>query len=492
VAGALALIAATVAVVTRDRGRIYPNIFIADQPMGGLSRAEAEQALARTAIPRPDSRVNVRVADATHRCRLNDIGVSLAVGGALDRAYDVGRTGPWLRRLRERAVCPWKRTDIVVPAVVDAGRVREFVADCARRFDHAPVNAAVEVNGREVCIQPGSPGVNVETLESAEAVETWAGGCCREELRLPVHFTGPVVTADRLKGVDTVLSCVETTLSGSSRDRRHNIALAAAAINGLILSPGAVFSYNQVVGPRTEETGYRKAPIIYRGTLVPGTGGGACQLSSTLYQAALLAGLEIVARSHHSHPVPYTPAGLDATVVYDSMDLKFRVTSEHPVALQARMRDRKLICRVLGHGPAPRIELVREVTWIHPPQPRVVEDPELAPGERVIEVEPRRGVRVRVVRRRATGAAGAADLVSTDHYSYRRGVIRQGVAPAAPEPAAEEAESPPVASGGQAPDGSAPATPTRAGEMKKERARMLTSGADCTIITPILAGLEAT
>ncbi|UCH33091.1 MAG: VanW family protein [Armatimonadota bacterium] len=444
VIAAAALLVAGLAVATRDRGRVYPHVSVAGHDLGGLERSAARDALAKAPLPRGDTPLSVRIGASTHRCRLRDTGAAFSTDLAVEQAYAVGRTGSALQRLRERARSYWQRTDVPVPVVVDDEAARAFVKRCARRFNRSPTDASVETNSGQVRVTPGEPGLTVEADGGLQAVEEWARGGCKRDLRLPVWFMGPAITADRLKAIDTVLASVRTSVAGSSRDRRHNVALSAAAVDGCILMPGASFSYNEVVGPRTEQTGYRTAPVIRRGKLVPGTGGGACQLSSTLYQAALLAGLEIVARSHHSRPVPYTRAGLDATVVYGAIDLKFRNCLEHPVVLRAGIEDRRLKCEVLGHGPPPEMEFVRRVRWLEPPPPQVIEDPMLAVGERVVEVEPRRGITVQVLRRAGGAEAAAAEPISTDYYAAERAVIRQGTGtgPSPPMPGATDAERP--------------------------------------------------
>ena len=416
------------ALLADDHGQFFPNVFVAGKNLGGMERGSVRGCLFIGApIPADDDPVTVKVGVASHRCALKETGVSFSLDQALERAYAVGRTGSPLRQFAERIASYLRRTDIAVPAVVDAARANAFAEELTRRFDRAPVDARAEVEGGAVHVTSGQPGLKVVGEEVLEAVSAWARGGCRGELRMPVRFTGPTVTADRLQGVDIVLASLSTSLAGSSRNRRHNVALAAAAVDGRILAPGEVFSYNRVVGPRTEETGYRTAPVIVHGKLVPGTGGGACQLSSTLYQAALLAGLEIVARSHHSHPVAYTKAGLDATVVYGAMDLKFRNNTQHPVALAAHVRNGRLACALLGHGPAPRLELVREVGKIAPPEPQVIEDPDLAPGERKVEAAAVSGLRVRVLRRSRQAGASGAQVISTDYYAPRREVVRVSV-----------------------------------------------------------------
>jgi len=422
--------AALLVLLLRDTGRIYPNIYVAGVKVGAMERNTIRASPwvegARPAMPLPETSIVVRAGDASYRHKLDDTGVAFDLERALDRAYAVGRTGPPLQQVLDRLESYARRTDIPIPAVVDDRQAIAFARDCARRLNRQPDNASVDVEGTKVRVTPGKPGVEVRVGDVPAAIKRWADSGCRGDLQLPARLTGALVTAEQLTSVDTLLASVRTPLSGSSRNRRHNIALAAAAVSGYVLMPGERFSYNAVVGPRTEETGYRTAPVIRSGKLVPGTGGGACQLSSTLYQAALRAGLEIVARSHHSRPVAYTPAGFDATVAYPVIDLKFRNGFEGPVVLRARVHGGRLECQVLGPGPASKVELTRQVHWIQPPEARIVEDATVPPGKRVVEVKARRGVRVRVYRRQADAAAGRGQLVSTDYYAAEAAVIRQG------------------------------------------------------------------
>src|SRR5439155_24386156 len=164
----------------------------------------------------------------------------------------------------------------------------------------------------------------------------------------PLRQVAPTVNTTHRGGINTRLATYSTALGGSSSNRRHNIRVACQAIDGTVLLPGDVFSYNNVVGPRSERAGFRTAPVIIRGELVPGTGGGICQVSSTLYNAALLADLKIVRRSHHQFPVHYVPPGRDATVAYGSLDLRFANSLSEPIALDVKSSGSRVIVHVFG------------------------------------------------------------------------------------------------------------------------------------------------
>ena len=130
--------------------------------------------------------------------------------------------------------------------------------------------------------------------------------------------------------------CV-TPLVQEQRSRTDNVALAARILDGAVVGPGEEFSFNANLGRRTEEAGYKPARVIVDGRSEAGLAGGICQVSSTLYNAALLSGMEILERHPHSRPVPYLPMGLDATVSYGSLDLRWRNPWSFPVTVRAQV-----------------------------------------------------------------------------------------------------------------------------------------------------------
>jgi vancomycin resistance protein YoaR len=135
------------------------------------------------------------------------------------------------------------------------------------------------------------------------------------------------------------ISRYTTTLYNKEENRVHNIETAAEKLNKTIVRPGEVFSFNETIGERTKDRGFKKASIIVDGEKKTGTGGGVCQISSTLYNAALLADMKILERHEHSRKVPYVPEGKDAAVVYGSKDFKFKNTKDYPVEILITVTD---------------------------------------------------------------------------------------------------------------------------------------------------------
>jgi len=163
---------------------------------------------------------------------------------------------------------------------------------------------------------------------------------------LPVH---PRVDRDLLLhiGVKKIGQYV-TYYNSGNKARSHNISLAAQAINNHVIFPGETFSFNRVVGKRTRDRGYMKAPVIVRGELAEDIGGGICQVSSTLFNAADHAGVKVIERYSHSRRVPYVPPGRDATVSWYGPDFTFKNDYSFPLLIRARAIGGRMIIRIFS------------------------------------------------------------------------------------------------------------------------------------------------
>ncbi|HZT43687.1 MAG TPA: VanW family protein [Chthonomonadaceae bacterium] len=153
-----------------------------------------------------------------------------------------------------------------------------------------------------------------------------------------------------------------TTLRGRTASQRYNARRAAEALDGKTIAPGAVFSFNRTVRSWSLDEGYVKAPVSYDGELVKAYGGGVCQTSTTLYNAALLAGLPIVERHSHVFAPHYVPPGRDAAVAQYNIDLRFRNPYPWPIRIRAEARNDRLDIRLLGRQrPSTHVEVTSEV-----------------------------------------------------------------------------------------------------------------------------------
>ena len=214
----------------------------------------------------------------------------------------------------------------------------------AAEYCSAPVDAIVDPETYEVTME--SYGYSFDMEQAQELLEQSQYG---DTLTLPMTMVTPDVLGGPIK--ETLFRdvlCEYQTKHTNSEARNTNLALACAAINGMILDPGEVFDYNTVVGQRTAEKGYRYAPAYSDGKTVQDIGGGVCQVSSTLYYCTLIADLEIINRKPHSYVSSYMPAGMDATVNWGGPDFTFRNSTNYPIRIEMWVADGYVHAKLIG------------------------------------------------------------------------------------------------------------------------------------------------
>jgi vancomycin resistance protein YoaR len=208
-------------------------------------------------------------------------------------------------------------------------------------------------------------------------------------LEVPLTILQPDITLDALKeqGIERKIMQFSTSLGASGPGRIYNVESAAKAVNGTILPPGAVFDYGKAIEKAKIEYGFREAPVIVNGKLQAGVGGGICQVSSTLYNAALRTGLEIVERRNHSLPVNYLPKGQDATFAEGYINFRFRNTTGKYLVIKAAVQGRSLTIKLFGTFPQNVTYKVHsKIVEVLPPVDKYVNDSSLPRGgSRVIQ-----------------------------------------------------------------------------------------------------------
>jgi vancomycin resistance protein YoaR len=209
------------------------------------------------------------------------------------------------------------------------------------------VRIAPDLAGRELNLGAAVPRVT-QSLEEHPGETT---------LQVPVRLQVPRLTRDRLRGITAVTGAFTTRFNPGNIKRTHNMMVAIRSINGTLLSPGEVFSLNQTVGDRTQARGYRTAIIFKNGYKVAGIGGGVSQVTGTLFNAALVAGLPIVTYRTHSQPVKYLPIGRDATVSWGNFDMKFRNSTGAPIYISYQRQGNTLTARLFGTKKTERVKI---------------------------------------------------------------------------------------------------------------------------------------
>ena len=208
--------------------------------------------------------------------------------------------------------------------------------------------------------------------------------------------TAPKITEEQAKALYKVIGTYATTTTTNS-DRNKNIELASTALNGLILQPGEEFSFNKTTGERSSAKGYRPAGAYLNGVLIEEPGGGVCQVSSTLYNAVVFAGLTTTERHAHSYEPSYVTPGEDAMVSFGGPDMKFVNNSSSAIAIRTSFADRKLKISIIG---IPILEdgvtlsmTSNKTAELDAPEPIYEEDQTMQPGEEKVIKQETKGSR---------------------------------------------------------------------------------------------------
>ena len=229
-------------------------------------------------------------------------------------------------------------TKISVPEEIDLNEIKKEIYQEAKNayVSKDPVEVHAEIEGRDLSI-------TVE--EGTKIIKNTEKSC-----KIPLKITKPEITLKEIgsEAFPNKIASFSTRFSILNKNRKNNIELASNKIDGVILKPGEIFSFNKVVGERTSEKGYKKAGAYIGGEVVQDVGGGICQVSTTLYNAALLANLEIIERSNHQFLTSYIEAGRDATVSWGGLDLKFKNTRKYPIKIDVETKNGT--CNVIIYG----------------------------------------------------------------------------------------------------------------------------------------------
>lgn len=243
---------------------------------------------------------------------------------------------------------------------ISINEVGNYLASIAPSVNIQAVNAKfILEDGKAKEFIPSEYGRNLNIEKSKglivnAIINNW------EDVNLPVDLVEPEITLDKINdlGITTLIGQGESDFKGSSKSRVHNIKIGSAKYNGTILRSGEEFSFNSILGEVNEQTGFESELVIKRGKLVKESGGGLCQVSTTVFRAAIMAGLPILERRPHSFPVKYyNPQGFDATIYPKVSDLRFKNDTPNHILIQSRIEGTKLIFDIYGPNDGRKVTL---------------------------------------------------------------------------------------------------------------------------------------
>ncbi|MFN4178780.1 MAG: VanW family protein [Armatimonadota bacterium] len=447
--------------------RIAFGVRIQGVNIGGMNLADARSTLeVKFALPASVTVAITHQGQIIRKVRLEELGIKPNFDEVLKVAFQIGRHKSLKRSLAEFLVALQGGVHLPMAYDWDEQSGLQILNQIAQSLNRSPQRALVELREGTVHIVPSRKGFEVAVEETLKAWRERLKKGQWETLPLIVTEVQPEVTTEDVASIDGVVGQATTYFRTSERNRSHNIRLAASRLDHVLIRPGETISFNELVGPRTPKRGFRVARVLVQGQFTEDFGGGVCQVSGTLYLAALKAGMEVVQRHRHSRAVAYLPPGLDAAVNFGSLDLKLRNPFDTPLYLRTFVKGGRLTVIVLGKKQqGVTYEIARSVEKLNEPITRQIPDPSLPEKVKKTVDKGSSGYRVVVCRLRVeNGIVTRRERISSDVYQVQPRVVRVGqgkrnvTAPSvqtqAPQVQASQTQtSPAVASNGSEPTG---------------------------------------
>ncbi len=430
-----------------SREVFYPNIRIADIDMEDLTKDMAIAKLNEKFQPDLDEiKITLAFEDKKWEFDYKDIDAHYNIEEKVEEAYQIGRKGSALNRLKEIYSVYKEGFSSDATLTYDISLLRDKVQQIADELNIEPVDATMEFHpnrSEKFSFTPEQAGRKMDVEATMSMIDShMTNKDYSSTINLPVSIVEPEIYEDDLRKVTHKISSFSTDLSSSSAARTSNIRIASETFNGRVVKPGEVFSLNESTGVRSKSKGYKDAAIIIGGRVEDDTAGGVCQVSSTLYNAVLLADLEIVERTKHAFPVTYIGMGRDATVVYGALDFKFRNNRNTPIFIASYTSSKRLLIEIYGEKlPNNRkIEIYTNTYSSSPaPEPERVLKKDLPPGTEQVEILSRKGYKVKTYKViYENGVKVDTILISDDYYKPIKGLIYYNPAPKEPEKPKDE------------------------------------------------------
>ena len=328
-------------------GKIYKNIYIEELNIGKMKINEAKDVVNEKYLLKP---IYIKYEDKIWCINPEDIELSYNINEAIKNAYLYTRNDNKLENIKRKCSLELnKEYNIKLNVTYNESKLSEQLSYIQRDINKQVKQATIEIisdNGQMIATK-SKEGLEVDIISLKEQIYNMIKNKDIKNINLPVKIIKPTITTEQVKSINTILGQFSTSFNEYS-SRGTNIYIAAKSTSDILIMPGDTFSYNKSTGARTWSNGYKTAKVIVNGKYVNGEGGGVCQVSTTIYNAALISGLEIQEVHNHTYPSHYVPKGRDAAVSYGYIDLKFKNNFAHPIYIKNIVSNGAITSKIYG------------------------------------------------------------------------------------------------------------------------------------------------
>ncbi len=334
---------------------IANGVHVEGVDLSGLSPEAAKGALENKISTMASTPVRLKLGENVITSSLLDLGYTCTNLDIVDSLTSIGKSGNIVERYKQQKDLENNTVEYRLAFTVDGNRVKDFVQSCSA-YNSDPVEGELLIGEDGYpYVEGGTNGITLKVEESTQAVvdaiESWTSGDINVDLLY--DEVSPEVSYETLSKVKDVLGTATTDYSASSGNRAVNVENGCRLINGTMLWPGDEFSVTETVTPFSAENGYMPAPTYEENRTVDSYGGGICQVSTTLYNAALKAEMDITARSNHTMMVNYVEPSKDAAIAEGVMDMRFVNNTDAPIYIEGYCSGGQITFVIFGHETRP-------------------------------------------------------------------------------------------------------------------------------------------
>lgn len=353
---AAVLFKTTAGIYAEEEERIAQGVYIGNVNVGGMTAEEAENAVESYVQSVKDATITLEAGERSITVPASEFGIAFSGENVVNTAMDICKSGNLIKRYKDTKDLENGTKVVEMSLTVDHTAVADLLDTQAANLNQDAVDYGLVRESSGFTITEGRQGIAVNVDESVSAVEEFFNGSwdgSDAAVSLVADIVDSKGSMEELSKVTDLLGSYHTNFSGSTENRCENVRLATSKINGTVLYPGEEFSVHDAISPIDAEGGYQLAGAYENGQTVESYGGGVCQVSTTLYNAVLLAELEVTQRSNHSMIVTYVSPSMDAAIAGDYKDLKFKNNQDIPIYIEGYISGKDLYFNIFGEETRP-------------------------------------------------------------------------------------------------------------------------------------------
>ena len=386
------LICGTTSYAKTTSDEIAMGVYVEEVNVSGMTKDEAKAAVNEYIAGKTEEKITLTIGEEELNVSRADLGVTWSNEEVIDEALGLGKSGNLIRRYKALKDLEFDNKVFELEYTADSELVQTVVSEKCTKYNQKATNVGLKKTSSGFEVVEGKQGVVVDESAATDVILSFIEGEYSAEntkVAVPTMITEPIGSAEELAKVKDLLGSFKTSFKSSDSDRSKNVRTGAGHIDGTVLYPGETFSTYEYVNPFTEQNGYAMAGSYLNGKVVDSLGGGICQVSSTLYNAVLMAELEVVERSPHSMMVTYVQASADAAIAGTYKDFKFKNDTDAPIYIEGYTTDDKqIVFNIYGEETRPSnrtIKYTNKVLESTPAVTQLVADSAQGIGYRLVE-----------------------------------------------------------------------------------------------------------